>query len=54
MRARGGDISWHNVDEELHELAKAASNSGNTLLFGIGNVLLTYVPAYHDGGLLQG
>ena len=30
----GGDISWHNVDEEFQELANAASNSGNTLLFG--------------------
>ena len=30
----GGDISWHNVDEEFQELAKTASNSGNTLLFG--------------------
>ena len=30
----GGDISWHNVDEEFQELAEAASNSGNTLLFG--------------------
>jgi dihydrofolate reductase len=30
----GGDISWHNVDEEFQELATAASNSGNTLLFG--------------------
>ncbi len=30
----GGDISWHNVDEEFHELAEKASNSGNTLLFG--------------------
>jgi dihydrofolate reductase len=30
----GGDISWHMVDEEFQELAKAASNSGNTLLFG--------------------
>jgi dihydrofolate reductase len=29
-----GDISWHNVDEEFQELAKEASNSGNTLLFG--------------------
>jgi dihydrofolate reductase len=29
-----GDISWHTVDEEFQELAKAASNSGNTLLFG--------------------
>lgn len=29
-----GDISWHNVDEEFQDLAKAASNSGNTLLFG--------------------
>ncbi len=29
-----GDISWHMVDEEFQELAKAASNSGNTLLFG--------------------
>jgi dihydrofolate reductase len=31
---QGGDISWHNVDEEFQELAKEASNSGNTLLFG--------------------
>jgi dihydrofolate reductase len=31
---RDGDISWHNVDEEFQKLAKAASNSGNTLLFG--------------------
>ena len=31
---RGGDISWHNVDPEFQELAKAAANSGNTLLFG--------------------
>ncbi len=31
---REGDISWHNVDEEFQELAEAASNSGNTLLFG--------------------
>jgi dihydrofolate reductase len=30
----GGDISWHMVDEEFQELANAASNSGNTLLFG--------------------
>ena len=30
----GGDISWHMVDEEFQELAEAASNSGNTLLFG--------------------
>ncbi|MGC1456405.1 MAG: dihydrofolate reductase family protein [Nitrospirota bacterium] len=30
----GGDISWHNVDQEFQELAKDASNSGNTLLFG--------------------
>jgi dihydrofolate reductase len=30
----GGDISWHSVDEEFQELANAASNSGNTLLFG--------------------
>ncbi len=29
-----GDITWHNVDEEFQELAKQASNSGNTLLFG--------------------
>jgi dihydrofolate reductase len=29
-----GDISWHSVDEEFQELANAASNSGNTLLFG--------------------
>lgn len=31
---QGGDISWHNVDEEFQELANAASNSGDTLLFG--------------------
>jgi dihydrofolate reductase len=31
---QGGDISWHKVDEEFQELAKEASNSGNTLLFG--------------------
>jgi dihydrofolate reductase len=31
---QGGDISWHNVDDEFQELAKEASNSGNTLLFG--------------------
>ena len=31
---QGGDISWHTVDEEFQELAKEASNSGNTLLFG--------------------
>jgi dihydrofolate reductase len=31
---QGGDISWHNVDAEFQELANAASNSGNTLLFG--------------------
>ena len=30
----GGDISWHKVDDEFQELAKKASNSGNTLLFG--------------------
>jgi dihydrofolate reductase len=30
----GGDISWHMVDEEFQELAEAASNPGNTLLFG--------------------
>jgi dihydrofolate reductase len=30
----GGDISWHNVDDEFQELAEQASNSGNTLLFG--------------------
>ena len=29
-----GDISWHTVDDEFQELAKEASNSGNTLLFG--------------------
>jgi dihydrofolate reductase len=29
-----GDISWHMVDDEFQELAEAASNSGNTLLFG--------------------
>jgi dihydrofolate reductase len=29
-----GDISWHMVDDEFQELAQAASNSGNTLLFG--------------------
>lgn len=30
----GGDISWHNVDQEFQELAEEVSNSGNTLLFG--------------------
>ena len=30
----GGDISWHMVDNEFQELANAAANSGNTLLFG--------------------
>jgi dihydrofolate reductase len=30
----GGDISWHNVDDEFQELATSVSNSGNTLLFG--------------------
>jgi len=34
IAGQGGDISWHNVDEEFQELANAASNSGNTLLFG--------------------
>jgi dihydrofolate reductase len=34
IAGQGGDISWHNVDEEFQELAKQASNSGNTLLFG--------------------
>ena len=31
---KGGDISWHMVDDEFQELANKASNSGNTLLFG--------------------
>lgn len=30
----GGDISWHNVDEEFRELANKNANSGATLLFG--------------------
>jgi dihydrofolate reductase len=34
IAGQGGDISWHNVDEEFQELANAASNSGNMLLFG--------------------
>jgi len=34
IAGQGGDISWHNVDEEFQELANAASNSGDTLLFG--------------------
>jgi dihydrofolate reductase len=34
IAGQGGDISWHNVDAEFQELANAASNSGNTLLFG--------------------
>ncbi len=34
IAGEGGDISWHNVDEEFQELANAASNSGNTILFG--------------------
>jgi len=34
IAGEGGDISWHMVDDEFQELANAASNSGNTLLFG--------------------
>ena len=34
IAGEGGDISWHMVDNEFQELANAASNSGNTLLFG--------------------
>jgi dihydrofolate reductase len=34
IAGRNGDISWHQVDDEFQELAKAASTSGNTLLFG--------------------
>jgi dihydrofolate reductase len=34
IAGEGGDISWHHVDEEFQELANAASNYGNTLLFG--------------------
>jgi dihydrofolate reductase len=34
IAGQNGNISWHNVDEEFQELANAASNSGNTLLFG--------------------
>jgi len=34
IAGQAGDISWHNVDDEFQELANAASNSGNTLLFG--------------------
>lgn len=34
IAGENGDISWHNVDDEFQELANAASNSGNTLLFG--------------------
>jgi dihydrofolate reductase len=30
----GGDISWHNVDEEFQEYAEKNSDSGNTLLCG--------------------
>jgi dihydrofolate reductase len=30
----GGDISWHNVDDEFHAYAERNANSGNTLLFG--------------------
>jgi dihydrofolate reductase len=29
-----GDISWHMVDQEFEELAIAAANSGNILIFG--------------------
>ena len=29
-----GDISWHRVDDEFQELARAAAGSGSTLLFG--------------------
>lgn len=34
IAGEGGDISWHNVDQEFQELANEASNSGSTLLFG--------------------
>jgi dihydrofolate reductase len=34
MAGPGGDISWHNVDDEFQELAEKSSNSGNILLFG--------------------
>lgn len=34
IAGENGDISWHNVDDEFQEMAKQASNSGNTLLFG--------------------
>jgi dihydrofolate reductase len=34
ITGEGGDISWHQVDDEFQELANAASNSGNMLLFG--------------------
>jgi dihydrofolate reductase len=34
IAGEGGDISWHNVDEEFQELANEASGSGTTLLFG--------------------
>ena len=34
IAGEGGGISWHMVDDEFQELANAASNSGNTLLFG--------------------
>jgi len=33
IAGEGSDISWHMVDDEFQELANAASNSGNTLLF---------------------
>jgi dihydrofolate reductase len=31
---QGGDISWHNVDEEFNKYAIEKVNTGNTLLFG--------------------
>lgn len=34
IAGENGDISWHMVDDDFHELAIAASTSGNTLLFG--------------------
>ncbi len=43
---KGGDIFWHHVDGEFQEMARANSNSGNTLLFGrvTYQVMVSYWP----------
>ena len=34
VAGRGGDISWHTVDDEFQAYAERASNSGSRLVFG--------------------